>query len=59
MRFVEWKEIVEHKWKDGKLKIRFGDIPKKVTIRDKDGDIERLLENARLEKGGSNAMDKQ
>ncbi len=51
--------IVGHEWKDGKLEIRFGGIPKKVTIRDRDGDIERLLENARSGKGGSNAMDKQ
>jgi hypothetical protein len=34
-------------------------IPKKVTIRDRDGEIERLLENAHSEKGGLNAMDKQ
>jgi len=59
VRFVEWGEIVGHEWKDGKLEIRFGGIPKKVTIRDRDGDIERLLENARSGKGGSNAMDKQ
>ena len=58
VRFVEWG-IVGHEWKDGKLEIRFGGIPKKVTIRDRDGDIERLLENARSGKGGSNAMDKQ
>ena len=59
VRFVEWKEIVGHEWKDGRLEIRFGGIPKKVTIRDKDEDIERLLENAHSEKGGLNAMDKQ
>ena len=59
VRFVEWKEIVGHDWKDGKLEIRFGGIPKKVTIRDRDGDIERLLEDAYLEKSGLNAMDKQ
>ena len=59
VRFVEWKEIVGHEWKDGRLEIRFGGIPKEVTIRDRDGDIERLLKNACAEKGGSNAMDKQ
>ena len=59
VRFVEWKEIIGHEWRDGKLEIRFGGMPKKVTIRDKDRDIERLLENARLEKSGLNAMDKQ
>jgi len=59
VRFVEWKEIVGHEWRNGKLEIRFGGIPKKVTIRDRDGGIERLLENACTEKGGSNAMDKQ
>ena len=59
MRFVERKEIVGHGWKDGEPEIRFGGIPKKVTIRDRDGGIERLLENAHSEKGGSNAMDKQ
>jgi len=58
-RFVEWKEIVGHDWKDDKLEIRFGGIPKKVTIRDRDGVIERLLENAHSEKSGLNAMDKQ
>ena len=59
VRFVEWKEIVGHEWRNGKLEIRFGGIPKKVTIRDRDRDIERLLENAYLEKSGLNAMDKQ
>ena len=59
VRFVEWKEIVGHEWRGGKLEIRFGGIPKKVTIRDKDRGIERLLENTRSEKSGSNAMDKQ
>ena len=59
MRFVERKEIVRHEWKGGEPGIRFGGIPKKVTIRDRDGEIERLLENAHLEKSGSNAMDKQ
>ncbi|MEA1894213.1 MAG: hypothetical protein U9N36_03230 [Euryarchaeota archaeon] len=59
VRFVELKEIVGHERRNGKLEIRFGGLPKKVTIRDRDGDIERLLENALLEKGGSNAMDKQ
>ncbi|MGP8321382.1 MAG: hypothetical protein ACT6FE_03530 [Methanosarcinaceae archaeon] len=59
MRFVEQKEIVGPGWKDGEPKSRFGDIPKKVTIRDRDGEIERLLENAHSEKGGLNAMDKQ
>jgi len=59
VRFVEQKEIVGHEWKDGKLEIRFGGIPKKVTIRDRDGEIERLLENAHSEKSGLNAMDKQ
>ena len=47
VRFVEWKEIVGHEWRGGKLEIGFGGIPKKVTIRDKDRSIERLLENAR------------
>jgi hypothetical protein len=46
VRFVEQKEIVGHEWEYGKLEIRFGGIPKKVTIRDRDGEIERLLENA-------------
>ena len=59
VRFVEWKEIIGHEWKDGKLEIRFVGIPKKVTIRDRDGEIERLLENAHSEKVGLNAMDKQ
>ena len=59
VRFVEWKEIVGHEWRNGKLEVRFGGIPKKVTIRDRDRDIERLLEDAYLEKSGLNAMDKQ
>jgi len=59
VRFVEWKEIIGHEWKDGKLEIRFGGIPKKLTIRDRDGEIERILENAHSEKSGLNAMDKQ
>ena len=46
VRFVEWKEVVGHEWNDGKLEIRFGGIPKKVTIRDRDGEIKRLLEGA-------------
>jgi hypothetical protein len=45
VRFVEWKEIVGHEWNGGKLEIRFGGIPKEVTIRDRDGDVERLLKN--------------
>ncbi len=59
VRFVELKEIVGHEWRNDKLEIGFGGIPKKVTIRDLDRDIERLLKNTRLKKGGSNAMEKQ
>ena len=58
-RFVKWGQAVGHEWKDGKLEVRFGGIPKKVTIRDRDRGIERLLENTHSGKGGSNAMDKQ
>ena len=59
MCFVKWGQAAGHEWKDGKLEIRFGGIPKKVTIRDRDRDIERLLEDAYSEKSGLNAMDKQ
>ena len=44
VRFVEWADVVGHEWKDGRLAIMFRGIPKKVTIRDRDGDINRLLE---------------
>ncbi len=44
VRFVEWEDVVGHEWKDGRLAITFRGIPKKVTIRDRDGDINRLLE---------------
>jgi hypothetical protein len=46
VRFVEWKDVVGHEWKDGRLEIAFRGIPKKVTIRDRDGDIKGLLEGA-------------
>ncbi|MEA1906968.1 MAG: hypothetical protein U9N12_08475 [Euryarchaeota archaeon] len=42
--FVEWADVVGHEWKDGRLAIMFRGIPKKVTIHDRDGDINRLLE---------------
>ena len=44
VRFVEWEDVVGHEWKDGRLAIMFRGIPKKVTIRDRDEDINRLLE---------------
>ncbi|MEA1908388.1 MAG: hypothetical protein U9N43_05090 [Euryarchaeota archaeon] len=44
VRFVEWEDVVGHEWKDDRLAIMFRGIPKKVTIRDRDGDINRLLE---------------
>ena len=46
VRFVEWEDVIGHEWKDGILEIAFRGIPKKVTIRDRDGDINRLLEGA-------------
>ncbi len=46
VRFVEWTDVVGPEWKDGRLAIMFRGIPKKVTIRDRDGDINRLLEGA-------------
>ena len=44
VHFVEWENVVGHEGKDGRLAIMFRGIPKKVTIRDRDGDINRLLE---------------
>ena len=44
VRFVKWADVVGHEWKGGRLAIMFRGIPKKVTIRDRDGDINRLLE---------------
>ncbi|RZN38735.1 MAG: hypothetical protein EF813_04590 [Methanosarcinales archaeon] len=44
--FVEWNDVVGHEWNNGRLTIMFRGIPKKVTVRDRDGDINRLLEGA-------------
>lgn len=44
--FVKWDDFVGHEWKDGRLEITFRALPKKVTIRDREGEINKLLEGA-------------
>ncbi|GEM_PF-4154108 len=44
--FVEWEDVVGHEWDDAILEITFRALPKKVTIRDRDGEINKLLEGA-------------
>lgn len=44
--FVKWEDVVGHEWKDGRLEITFRALPKKVTIRDRKGEINKLLEGA-------------